>query len=817
VAGKTTSEPATLTVQAKPAMTKQPASITRDAGESASFEATASGFPAPTVQWELSTDGGATFSPIVGATSNTLTIESTSISEDGSEFRAVFTNAAGAVTSAAATLTVHAPPVVTQEPASTIVETGETAVFEASASGYPTPTVQWQVSTNAGSTWVALTGATSNQLTIENAQVAENGHQFRALFTNAAGAATSHAAILTVATTKYNAVAWGSNALRQLGDGSANFLSDVPVSVSGLKFVTAVAAGGAHSLALLANGAVMAWGSDEVGQLGNGQNETLSSVPIAVEGVSEAVAVAAGESHSLALLKNGKVMAWGNNESGQLGTGSGAFESTVPVEVKGLTNVKAIAAGANHSLALLANGTVMAWGDNESGQLGNGNTTLSRVPVAVKGGLSGVTGISAGGKFSLALLSKGTVEGWGSDESGQLANASVEEGVSKLPVPVGSLTGVVAVAAGATHGLALTGSGTVMAWGSDSFGELGNGTIKPTEETPVAVSGLSGVTAIAAGGDDSLALLGSGSAMTWGTNQRGTLGNGTTGSPSAVPVLVSSLRKVASISAGLAHMLAFGEPVPAVTSVSPKVGPSTGGTTVTISGGDLSGATKVTFGANEATSFTVESSTSITATAPPGSGTVDVVVTTPAGISATGPADRYTYQLPPTVTKLLPKSGPTTGGTSVVITGTGFTAASAVSFGALGATAYTVNSSTSITAVAPAQAAGTFDVRVSNTAGQSAISSADRFKYTPVIESVTPNSGSVSGSTSVEVTGTGFAPGSTATTFKFGNAKATAVNCTSSTICTMKAPAHEAGTVHVVATVAKVLSPASVNNLFTYS
>jgi hypothetical protein len=86
-----------------------------------------------------------------------------------------------------------------------------------------------------------------------------------------------------------------------------------------------------------------------------------------------------------------------------------------------------------------------------------------------------------------------------------------------------------------------------------------------------------------------------------------------------------------------------------------------------------------------------------------------------------------------------------------------------------------------------------------------------------VIESLTPNSGPVSGGTSVEVTGTGFAPGSTATTFKFGLAKATAVNCTSSTICTMKAPAHEAGAVHVVATVAKVPSPASAGNVFTYS
>src|SRR5438270_393485 len=134
-------------------------------------------------------------------------------------------------------------------------------------------------------------------------------------------------------------------------------------------------------------------------------------------------------------------------------------------------------------------------------------------------------------------------------------------------------------------------------------------------------------------------------------------------------------------SAGARHMLAFGEPQPTVTGLSPAIGAAAGGGPVTISGAALTGASAVRFGSAEATAFAVESSSSITATAPPGAGTVDVTVITPSGTSRVSAADRYTYQLAPTVTKLLPTAGPVDGGTTVTITGTEFTAASAVAFG----------------------------------------------------------------------------------------------------------------------------------------
>jgi alpha-tubulin suppressor-like RCC1 family protein len=813
VAGTTDSNAALLTVTKFPAITKQPVNATVEAGQDAVFEATASGFPAPTVQWELSTDEGKTWAEVPGATSPTLTITGTVTSENGNRYRAVFTNVGGSVTSAPAVLTVHSAPAITEEPASTTVEAGEPATFEAAASGLPTPTVQWEISTNEGASWTAVSGATSDQLTIAETQLSESGDEYRVVFKNEAGSATSAPAVLTVASNHDTAAAWGANLSRQLGDGSLNALSDVPVAPVGLRFVTDTAAGGRHSLALLADGSVDAWGNDEYDQLGDGGGG-LSKVPIPVSGLEKVSDIAAGANHNLALLKDGTVMAWGNDEFGQLGDGV-AKESERAVAVSGLKEVKAIAAGGQFSLALLSDGTVRAWGNDESGQLGNGTFKLdSLVPVTVKG-LTGVRAIAAGGEFAVAVLSNGTVEAWGSNAFGQLANAGVED-ASDVPVPVESVTEATTVAAGANHALALLGGGTVVGWGEDGSGQVGNGTIKLRQETPVAVSGLSGVTAIAAGGQDSAALLASGSLMTWGNNVHGTLGDGATGSPSSVPVPVAGLAKVANISVGGSHMLAFGEPQPAVASVSPSIGPAAGGNTVTIGGADLTGATSVRFGSAEATNVTVDSATEITATAPAGTGTVDVIVVTPGGTSRATASDHYTYQHPPTVTRLLPTSGPVAGETSVTITGTEFSAATGVSFGGLPATSFKVNSTTSITAVAPAHAVGTVDVVVANSAGTSAITTKDRYKYVPVIESVAPNAGPVAGGTSVTVTGTGFALGA-ATIFKFGTAKATAVNCTSATSCTMLSPAHAAGTVNVTATANKVLSVKSALAVFTFS
>ena len=205
------STPATLTVDAAPVVTTSPVGVTVLAGKSAMFTAAASGAPTPTVQWQVSTDGGSTFSDDTtdaGNTKGTLTITGAVVGESGYQYRAVFTNAAGTTESAAATLTVHVAPVVTVNPTSKGVVAGKDAVFTAAASGAPTPTVQWQVSEDFGLTWTedttdagdmtATAGNTTTTLTVSNAVVEESGNEYRAIFMNAAGVKESNAATLTV-------------------------------------------------------------------------------------------------------------------------------------------------------------------------------------------------------------------------------------------------------------------------------------------------------------------------------------------------------------------------------------------------------------------------------------------------------------------------------------------------------------------------------------------------------------------------------------------------------------------------------------------
>jgi alpha-tubulin suppressor-like RCC1 family protein len=825
--GKATSNPATLIVQKRPTIAKQPVSVTVEEGQSASFEASASGFPTPNVQWEVSSDGGGAWNAVPGASADLLMIASAKSSEDGDEYRAVFTNAAGQTTSSVVTLNVHEPPLPTGQPASLTVEVGQSASFEASASGFPVPSVQWERSSNGGASFSPLAGATSDLLTIAEAQLAESGDQYRAVFTNVAGKATSQAATLTVATHHYRVLGWGQNAFGQLGNGSLS-QSDAPVPASGLNFVTAVAAGKRHSLALLSNGKVVAWGEGASGQLGDG--EFLSSdLPVEVEDLGAVKAIAAGASFSLALLDNGTVMAWGGNESGQLGDGD-TNESDLPVAVKGLSGVTAIAAGGEYALALLSNGTVVAWGNGEHGQLGDGGQANRHVPVAVKG-LSGVMGLAAGGEHGLALIGNGTVMAWGDDEFGQLGNAGVsehgspgeEEGdeggerSSDVPVTVEGVSGATAVAAGSAHSLALLAGGTVEAWGEDEFGELGNGTIVRGHESPVTVSGLSGVTAIAAGGEHSLALLAGGTVMSWGEDRFGELGDGSAGAPSDVPVPVTGLSEVAGIAAGGGHDLVIGEPLPAVVDVVPAAGPIGGGASVTITGANLAGATAVDFGTKPASSFQVNAASSITAVAPAGAlGTVNVTVTTPAGASPIVSADRFSYVAAPTVKSVSAKKGPGAGASTVKITGTNLAGATSVSFGANAAESFTVKSAKSITAVSPA-GAGTVEVTVTTAGGASAPSKGDLFEYTPAVDTVSPSGGPAAGAITVEIEGAGFSPGVGATVFKFGSKAAGGVVCASSTSCSAVVPAGKAGTVTVSALVGKLKSQANApGDQFTY-
>ena len=182
-----------------PSITQNPTDATVNAGQTATFMAAASGSPTPTVQWQFSTDGGATFTNVAGATITTLTVPNVAAGQNGTKFRAVFTNTSGSATTTAATMTVNFAPSVTTNPTSQSVSAGSTATFVAAATGNPTPTVQWQQSTDGGATFNNIAGATSTTLAFTTL-ASQNGNLYRAVFTNTVGSATTTAATLTVST-----------------------------------------------------------------------------------------------------------------------------------------------------------------------------------------------------------------------------------------------------------------------------------------------------------------------------------------------------------------------------------------------------------------------------------------------------------------------------------------------------------------------------------------------------------------------------------------------------------------------------------------
>ena len=255
------------------------------------------------------------------------------------------------------------------------------------------------------------------------------------------------------------------------------------------KVVVAIASGSYHNLALCSDGTIAAWGFNNHGQLGNGTKATARApVRVNMDGVlagKQVVAVAAGTYQSFALCSDGTLAAWGYNDEGELGNG-GTTGSLVPVavDVSGVLagrKVAAIAAGQYHALALCTDGTLISWGYNHRGQLGNSSNTDSASPVAIGsfGALSGkaVKAIAAGASHSLALCSDGTLAVWGLNSQSQLGAAGITQSTVPLAVPPpADMTGrtMTSIMAGAHHNLLRFTDGGLAAWGGNSSGQLGS-------------------------------------------------------------------------------------------------------------------------------------------------------------------------------------------------------------------------------------------------------------------------------------------------------------------------------------------------------
>jgi alpha-tubulin suppressor-like RCC1 family protein len=329
--------------------------------------------------------------------------------------------------------------------------------------------------------------------------------------------------------------AWGKDPGQREGQPAANALGlghnnavdpHTLYAVAGPGEVVAAAASPGKSYAVVADGRVFAWGTGGSGELGitpRAEFETLGqprmrvNVPTPVAQSFDAVDVSSKDDHVLALARDGSVWAWGRGDSGQLGIGplpvvnfktrSARVEPYVPypVRIPDLGDVTAIGAGDEHSLALMKDGTVRAWGSNKYGQIGDGTSTNRDRPFTVPGVRNAVA-IAAGGYRSVAVLADGTVMEWGANH--------VNLTPRRTPLLLAGARGIRSVVAGGEQVAALTQSGEVMTWGQDAHYETGRG--NQNASAPGLVKGVAGVTSLASAGSTTIVVTSSGRIFTWG-------------------------------------------------------------------------------------------------------------------------------------------------------------------------------------------------------------------------------------------------------------------------------------------------------------
>jgi alpha-tubulin suppressor-like RCC1 family protein len=364
---------------------------------------------------------------------------------------------------------------------------------------------------------------------------------------------------------------WGYGAYGVLGNGhgatqyytGTEYDSWIPFQVLGpggvghLSDISAIAGGEHHNVALDANGELWTWGLASFGQLGLGDLpdctshamddlDCMRTTPVKIPNFTAVKAVATRGYHTLALKEDGTVLAWGYNDSGRLGDGSN-IDRFSPVPVVGLTGtvhgkVIALSSGGAVNAALMEDHTLMAWGNNEYGAVGNGTTSTTGqwIPVEVSqaSGLTNVKAIATGWDHMVALAEDGTVWTWGANAWGQLGNGSKGYASnSSVPYHVSGLSNIVGVSAGDGSTVVLTADGHVWAWGTLRIGD-GCCTSYYYGPTPVQVAGIDRVTLVRARDWHVLALKSDGSVWAWGYNWKGQIGDGTVGGDKTTPVRV---------------------------------------------------------------------------------------------------------------------------------------------------------------------------------------------------------------------------------------------------------------------------------------
>jgi alpha-tubulin suppressor-like RCC1 family protein len=519
-----------------PKISLAPVSVSVQAPDAARFSVRADSVLTPLYQWQMSSDGGTTYSDLPGATNAVYTITATQTTDSGRLFRARVYNAGGSAVSSAASLSVTAPaptgPLITSQPQHASAPYGQAATFSVTASSPQAMSYQWSRD------GAPITGATDPSYVIPMTVPGDDGANFTVVVTNGVGSTLSVPARLTV--------------------------TDIPSAAP-----SRIAAGSSHSVAVRSGGTVWSWGNIKAdigtslgGLMGVGNDPVVPGTPTAAKLASGALftgakAVAAGQWSTLVLKTDGTVWGWGYCGWGNLGNSTTfSFEQKSPVQTRlsdgtPLTSVVQLAAGTySTSMAVTADGSVWGWGQNRYGHLGIGSSSetgqYSPVPMLSASGSGRFTGaiqVAPGISSTAVLKQDGTVftVGWaGPLGDGSTVNRTLPGRVEIAPgVP---LVNVVSIAAGANFYVAVTKQGTAYAWGANNKGQLGDGTTTSRGRAVLVLDANGqpsrGIVAAAGGADFTMFLKSDGTVWATGNNDVGQLGASSTTASLANPTLV---------------------------------------------------------------------------------------------------------------------------------------------------------------------------------------------------------------------------------------------------------------------------------------
>jgi len=458
------------------------------------------------------------------------------------------------------------PPVITQQPpACIVVRMGETIVLQVRAPGRRLK-YQWRKNGAPLFDDGVVAGSLTDRLFMSPAGDWMNG-TFDCLVStcNDTFSTLSTPCRVTVlaAPQAKGLVSWGTNGSGQVGDGTSVFIRP-PTALAGIADMQQAMGGVQHTVALRANGTLLAWGTANNGELGNNQYSGTQLTPVPVHVLTDVMQIAAGDAHTLAVKRDGTLWAWGSNAFGQLGDGT--FNAR-PVPVPSLASlgcVAQVACGSNFGMALQADGTVSMWGDNSEGQLGRGTVGGWFATPAPVVGLTDVEAIAASGLVAMALKRDGTVWMWGSNTEGWLG-IGVDQTVtprSALPLQTIGLPVIRKIAAGWRSGFAISNAGAAYSWGSNQYGLLGRADVFTTHSpTPGLIPGLTLPTRIVTGwGTWASALNSQGEVWVWGYNNQQVLGRMAPGGSEFMysPLKVDGVKQVTVLGSGWSTLHAVG-------------------------------------------------------------------------------------------------------------------------------------------------------------------------------------------------------------------------------------------------------------------